>query len=210
MMEYFNKETAEQLTLVAVFKAKPGKRDVLRQALISLIDKTRAEEGSVSYHLYEDREDADRFIFHEIWANETLWKKHMQSEHIAHLLAAAGELFAEEPVIQRWQRSVAPIPVIEPDSLVLFAYNRSLPGVEKKWQKILEDLIAPTLAEKGALHYELHISKEDPLDFMFHETWKTVGTWNDHMVAPHLTALLEIINDYTVNGITVIKTRPIA
>lgn len=62
MMEYFNKETAEQLTLVAVFKAKPGKRDVLRQALISLIDKTRAEEGSVSYHLYEDREDADRFI----------------------------------------------------------------------------------------------------------------------------------------------------
>lgn len=208
-MEYFNEKTAEQLTLVAMFKAKPGKREVLKKTLVSLVDKTRAEEGSVSYHLYEDREDADRFVFHEIWANEILWKKHMQSRHIADLLAVAGELFCEEPVIQCWERSVAPNPVILPDSLVLFAYNRSLPGKEKEWQKILEDLIAPTIAEKGALHYELHISKENPLDFMFHETWQTVESWNDHMVAPHLISLLGIINDYTVNGITVIKTRPI-
>lgn len=209
-MEYFNKETAEQLTLVAIFKAKKGKRETLKQALMSLIDKTRAEEGSVSYHLYEDREDADRFVFHEIWANEALWKQHMQSEHICKLLAAAGDLFGEEPVIQRWERSIAPSPVIEPDSLVLFAYNRSLPGKEKKWQKILEDLLAPTMAEKGALHYELHISKDDPRDFMFHETWQTVESWNDHMAAPHLTALLEIISNYTVNGISVVKTKPVA
>lgn len=209
-MEFFNKKTAEQLTLVAIFKAKEGKTEALKKALMALIDKTRAEKGSVSYHLYEDREDAGRFIFHEIWENEALWKKHMQSEHINQLLASAGELFGEEPVIQRWERSLAPNPVIEPDSLVLFAYNRSLAGKENEWQKILEDLIEPTMAEKGALHYELHLSKDDLQDFMFHETWKTVDTWNDHMVAPHLVALLKIIDNYTVNGISVIKTKPIA
>lgn len=209
-MEYFNSETALKLTLIAVFKAKAGKREMLKEALTALIDKTRAEEGSVSYHLYEDRENPDRFIFHEIWANEMLWKKHMQSEHIHNLLAKAEELFGGEPIIQRWERSEAPNPVVEKDSLVLFAYNRSLPGKEKRWQKILEDLIAPTLAEKGALHYELHRSKEDPLDFMFHETWQTVEAWNDHMETSHLKALLEIIEDYTVDGISVIKTKPIA
>lgn len=208
-MEYFNKKTADQLTLVAIFKAKSGKRETLKKALVSLIDKTRLEEGSVSYHLYEDRENTDCFIFHEIWENETLWKKHMKSEHICNLLASAGDLFAEEPRIQRWERSVASNPVIEPGSLVLFAYNQALPGTEKEWQKILEDLIAPTLAEKGALHYELHLSKDNPLDFMFHETWQTVEAWNDHMAASHLIALLKIIGDYTVNGISVIKTKPI-
>lgn len=206
-MQYFNDNTAEQLTLVAIFQAKKGKTEELKKLLVSLLNKTRCEEGSVSYHLYEDREEPGRFVFHEIWENKALWEKHMQSEHIKELLAAS-DLY-EEPALQQWERSEAPNPVIEKDSLVLFAYNRSLPGKEKKWQKILEDLIAPTLAEKGALHYELHISRTDPLDFMFHETWKTVEDWNDHMAAPHLTGLLEIIKDYIVDGISVIKTKPI-
>lgn len=206
-MEYFNSKTAQQLTLVAIFQAKDGKTDELKKTLLSLIDKTREEKGCISYHLYEDRENPHSFIFHEIWENEALWKKHMQSQHIGELLAAS-DLY-ETPVMQQWERSVAPTPVIEKESLVLFAYNRSLPGKEKKWQKILEDLIAPTLAENGALHYELHVSKNDPLDFMFHETWKTVETWNDHMAAPHLKDLLDIIGDYTENGITVIQTKPV-
>ena len=96
-----------------------------------------------------------------------------------------------------------------PDSLVLFAYNRNKGNTEKEWQKILEDLIAPTLAEKGALHYELHVSKDDPKDFMFHETWQTVEDWNAHMAAPHLISLVGILDRYTENGITVIKTKPI-
>lgn len=206
-MSYFNSKTAEQLCLVAIFEAQSGKKEELKKRFLSLIDKTRNEEGCISYHLYEDRENPDRFLFHEIWENEALWKKHMASAHIQELLATST--LYKEPVIQQWERSEAPDPVIEKDSLVLFAYNRAQSGKEKKWQKILEDLIAPTLAEKGALHYELHVSKTDPLDFMFHETWQTTESWNDHMAAPHLTALLEIIQDYTTGGISVIKTKPL-
>ena len=99
--------------------------------------------------------------------------------------------------------------MIVPDSLVLFAYNRNKGNTEKEWQKILEDLIAPTLAEKGALHYELHVSKDDPKDFMFHETWQTFEDWIAHMAAPLLISLVGILDRYTENGITVIKTKPI-
>lgn len=208
-MNYFTPETARRLTLVALFDAKPEKRDELKNIFLSLIKETRTEEGSVSYHLYEDRENPNRLIFHETWESTELWEKHMQNPNLRNFLEHAGAYLQSEPVLQRWERSQAPVPVIEKDSLVLFAYNRAKANKEKEWQKILEDLIGPTLAEKGALHYELHISKEDPRDFMFHETWQTVEAWNDHMAAPHLKALLEIIGDYTENGISVIKTKPI-
>ena len=52
-------------------------------------------------------------------------------------------------------------------------------------------------------------SKDDPKDFMFHETWQTVEDWNAHMAAPHLISLVGILDQYTENGITVIKTKPI-
>lgn len=208
-MEYFNEKTAEQLTLVAIFKAKAGRGNALKQALMALIDKTRAEKGAVSYHLYEDREDAKCFIFHEIWANEELWKKHMQSDHIKNMLTTTATLLNGEPQIQKMERSQASTPIIDKNALVLFAYNRAKAGKEEEWQKILEDLIPATLAEDGALHYELHRSKEDSRNFMFHETWQTVESWNEHMKAPHLIHLLKIIGNYTENGINVIKTRAI-
>ena len=193
-MNYFTSKTAEQLTLVSISHAREGKAGELKKACLDLIEKTRQEEGAISYHLY---------------ANEALWKKHTQSEHLQAFRARRDELTDRKPVLQRWERSEAPNPVIVPDSLVLFAYNRNKGNTEKEWQKILEDLIAPTLAEKGALHYELHVSKDDPKDFMFHETWQTVEDWNAHMAAPHLISLVGILDRYTENGITVIKTKPI-
>ena len=208
-MNYFTSKTAEQLTLVSISHAREGKAGELKKACLDLIEKTRQEEGAISYHVYEDREDPCQFIVPEIWANEELWKKHTQSEHLQAFRARRDELTDRKPVLQRWERSEAPNPVIVPDSLVLFAYNRNKGNTEKEWQKILEDLIAPTLAEKGALHYELHVSKDDPKDFMFHETWQTVEDWNAHMAAPHLISLVGILDQYTENGITVIKTKPI-
>ena len=80
-MNYFTSKTAEQLTLVSISHAREGKAGELKKACLDLIEKTRQEEGAISYHLYEDREDPCQFIFHEIWANEELWKKHTQSEH---------------------------------------------------------------------------------------------------------------------------------
>lgn len=204
---YFNEQTAKQLTLVATLRAKKEKVQEMEQALLALMGKTRAEEGSVTYHLYVDRDDAQNFIFHETWASQELWEKHMKSKHIEDFFAGADALLDCEPVMHRLERSIAPAPAIDKEALVLFAYNRAKAGKEKEWQKILEDLIVPTLAENGCLHYELHRDRENTRNFMFHETWKTVETWNDHMEAPHLKRLLEIIDGYTKNGITVVKAR---
>ena len=204
---YFNEQTARELTLVATLRAQKEKINDLRQALLSLMDKTRAEEGSVTYHLYADRDDPQNFIFHETWASQELWEKHMESPHIKGFFAGADALLDGEPTMYRLERSLAPAPVIDKEALVLFAYNRVKAGKEQAWQKILEDLIEPTLAENGCLHYELHRDREDARNFMFHESWKTVEAWNDHMQAGHLKALLKIIDDYTEYGIMVVKAQ---
>ena len=204
---YFNEQTARELTLVARLRAQKEKINDLRQALLSLMDKTRAEEGSVTYHLYADRDDPQNFIFHETWASQELWEKHMESPHIKGFFAGADALLDGEPTMYRLERSLAPAPVIDKEALVLFAYNRVKAGKEQAWQKILEDLIEPTLAENGCLHYELHRDREDARNFMFHESWKTVEAWNDHMQAGHLKALLKIIDDYTEYGIKVVKAQ---
>ena len=91
-MNYFTSKTAEQLTLVSISHAREGKAGELKKACLDLIEKTRQEEGAISYHLYEDREDPCQFIFHEIWANEELWKKHTQSEHLQAFRARRDEL----------------------------------------------------------------------------------------------------------------------
>ena len=204
---YFNEQTAKELTLVATLRAQKEKINDLRQALLSLMDKTRAEEGSVTYHLYTDRDDPQNFIFHETWVSQELWEKHMESPHIKGFFAGADALLDGEPTMYRLERSLAPAPVIDKEALVLFAYNRVKAGKEQAWQKILEDLIEPTLAENGCLHYELHRDREDARNFMFHESWKTVEAWNDHMQAGHLKALLKIIDDYTEYGIKVVKAQ---
>lgn len=209
MKKYFNEQTAQQLTLVAKVKAKANYKEQLKAELLKLVQPTRKEEGCISYHLYADIENPDVFLFHEIWASQELWQKHMESDHLKAFAARLPEWVEGDLMIEKWERSEAPAPAIDKNGLVLFAYNQALAGKEKEWAQILTDLIAPTVAEEGALHYELHINKEDGNRFMFHETWATVESWHKHMEAKHLIQLLEIIGDYTENGITVIKTQVI-
>ena len=52
----------------------------------------------------------------------------------------------------------------------------------------LQNLVAPTRAEKGCLQYDLHQDNEDPTHFMFYENWTSRETWQDHMNSDHLKA----------------------
>ena len=41
-----------KVTVIAFHRAKPGKEDDLREALLSLCDPTRAEKGCINYDLH--------------------------------------------------------------------------------------------------------------------------------------------------------------
>lgn len=86
------------LTVVAVITAKHGSADIVREALSALVPPTRAEEGCLSYALYES-DLADTFVTVETWRGPEDLQAHMASPHIAHTFAVAGDHLATAPVI---------------------------------------------------------------------------------------------------------------
>jgi len=70
--------------MVRVFaraKSKPGDVDALRDVLRKLVAASRAEEGVVTYDLFESADGT--FLFREEYADDAAFEKHKTSRHIA-------------------------------------------------------------------------------------------------------------------------------
>jgi len=60
---------------------QPEKVDAFLSATKDLIEKSRAEEGCVSYSLYQDPQDKTKFLFFEEWKNQAAVDFHFATEH---------------------------------------------------------------------------------------------------------------------------------
>lgn len=87
------------LQVVAVLVSKPGSADVVRGALSELVAPTRAEDGNVSYDLFESGAAPGTFVTVEAWRDQAAVDGHLQTPHIAQALTLAGEHLAEAPAI---------------------------------------------------------------------------------------------------------------
>ena len=92
------------LTVVAEMKAKPGKEEALRHALLALVEPTRKEAGCVQYDLHVHTTDPGRFVFYENWSSEDHLARHSQSEHLKHFGTLRGELLEAPPSVERFKR----------------------------------------------------------------------------------------------------------
>ena len=99
LTQLFHKSvTMSQLTIIAHIKAKTDQVALVKTELYKLIDPTRKEEGCINYHLHQDNNNPEHFLFYESWTSRDLWQKHMSSPHLAdYLLATEGAL--EEVII---------------------------------------------------------------------------------------------------------------
>lgn len=70
------------LTIMAKIIAKEGKVELVKTALLKLIEITRAEEGCINYTLHQDNENPAHFMFYENWASRDLWLNHMSNKHL--------------------------------------------------------------------------------------------------------------------------------
>lgn len=56
------------IKVVALFKLKPESREwAVQNPFKQLVEKTRAEKGCISYHLYNESSDTNSFVFVEEW-----------------------------------------------------------------------------------------------------------------------------------------------
>lgn len=80
------------LVLVATFDAAPNMRTELASRLSEMTVLSRPEPGCLRYDLHVDRDDHDRFVFVETWADDAAWDLHMRTSHVQALLEDSPRL----------------------------------------------------------------------------------------------------------------------
>ncbi|MDR5756781.1 MULTISPECIES: putative quinol monooxygenase [unclassified Caballeronia] len=81
-----------EVAVVAIFVAKPGKEEELKQVLEANVEPTRKERGALQYDLHRDNEEPRRFIFVERWESQDALDAHGQAPHIQAFRAKAPAL----------------------------------------------------------------------------------------------------------------------
>ena len=84
------------LYIVAHFHANPGRGQTLGDALLAIVEPTRAEPGCVYIHLYRALGDADPFFIHSGWTDETEFDKHAGLPHMTAFLARVDQWIDHE------------------------------------------------------------------------------------------------------------------
>lgn len=68
--------------LLAEIQAKPGKAQIVKQALLQLLEPTRQEEGCKQYDLFADESVEGLFLMQEIWTTEQALEGHNSTAHL--------------------------------------------------------------------------------------------------------------------------------
>ncbi len=79
-------------TIVAEIVAKPDSVDAVLSELLKIIEPTRNEEGCISYHLHQDTEKPNLFVFIENWKNTQAFEAHLATPHFIALVAAINNI----------------------------------------------------------------------------------------------------------------------
>ena len=91
------------IRVVARAVARPETRVALQAALTAMLAPTRQEAGCVRYELTVSTTDPDEFVMLEEWRSEADVARHLQTRHVAELLAKAPALVAAPPDIRSYR-----------------------------------------------------------------------------------------------------------
>ena len=80
------------IKIIAIMKVKAESVDTFKALAKELVEKSRAEEGNVSYSLNELIGDPATLAFIEIWKDQAAIDIHNATEHFTSILPKLGEL----------------------------------------------------------------------------------------------------------------------
>ena len=97
------------LTLIAKLTAKPEHADTIGEGLFGLLAQTRAEEGSIDYHIHRDKDDPAVWILYENWRSRADLDAHFDRPYTKALMARFPALLAKDMELT-FCRMVSPRP----------------------------------------------------------------------------------------------------
>ncbi len=98
----------EKVTVVATFKAKPGKADAVRSAIEAVVAPTRSEAGCINYDLHQSTDDPDVFMLYENWTSKKVLDEHLAMPYLKDLIGKADDLLKEPIGLQLWRMITKP------------------------------------------------------------------------------------------------------
>lgn len=85
----------KKVTVLALFKAKEGMEETVREELLSLVNPTRSEPGCMNYDLHQATDDKTLFMFYENWKSMEDLEKHRETAHLKAFREKAAGLLAK-------------------------------------------------------------------------------------------------------------------
>ena len=92
--------------ILASFQVKNNKLSDFIKLCNELIEKSRKEEGCISYLLQQNTEKENQFVFVEEWKSNEAIEKHNSSEHFTRIVPLLVEMCENAPVIQTFNRII--------------------------------------------------------------------------------------------------------
>ena len=90
----------EKKTVIARVFVKEGQETAFMEVATTLLHATRAEEGNISYTLYQSTTDPKESIFYEEYKDENAFATHGSSEHFATFANAITDMLAKDLIIE--------------------------------------------------------------------------------------------------------------
>lgn len=85
--------------IVALVTVKPGEDDAFVAAARTCVAASRAEAGVLHYDLWREADGERRFVFNELYVDDSAVQAHMASDHFKAFGLAARDLAAARPMI---------------------------------------------------------------------------------------------------------------
>jgi len=184
----------DQVTVLAQFVAKPGRAKDVCNALVHMVEPSRAEPGNVSYDLHRLKNNPAAFYVLANWANQAALDQHMASPHVRNLLneqavpdlVAPPKLSYARPLSNPDTRPDRPRATANSrDQVTLVPFFTIKPGEVNPVRQAHLAMLEPTRAEPGCLDYDLYQSREDPSVMFFYENWTDQEALASHMNTPN-------------------------
>jgi quinol monooxygenase YgiN len=90
------------IDLQAYMEVKPDRRDEFLEKVQDIIIGSRAEEGNVSYVLYEEAGNTNRFVMLEEWKDQAAIDAHNQAPHFLKFMEDAKSILAGPISVKRF------------------------------------------------------------------------------------------------------------
>ena len=91
------------LTVVAVLRAKEGKEKEMEAALLAVVPKVAAEDGTLAYVLHRDKKDPKKFLFYEKYRDKDALNRHSSTPYFLEMFGAIGPLLDGNPAIDIYE-----------------------------------------------------------------------------------------------------------